>query len=344
MSWLVRFDQDIYTTSISAGGTGSHSNPVTITTVKAGNGKDDFAEDLTLVGLNGAESGVNASTVSNLGKTGTNLIVQEMVKEAVRGYLNLRYGIGYDGTRDADSADIEFLLEGESRSGGGTVSHSSWTSGSAWSMMTFTGDERPNASGGTIGRALLDLRNKGQENDSNTGDATGNNLGTFATHMIRVRINDHQSTLIPQNFDPLIATGSRGGTPVGTSNDDAVILAGSFTYSSATQAQKDRYDLVMTAIDRYALYLSLVGAHEIGHSTGLVPNGAPPTGLFGNAHPSNTFLDTGTYTTSGHIDTVCPNIMDSASSFGEAVATGSSFAGFGPLNIAYLLRRMIYDQ
>ncbi len=343
-SWLLRFDQDLYSISSASGGSGSHAKPIAITTSLSTNGTVDFKEDLTLVGLNGTESGTNASTVTNGSATGTNAIVQKLVKEAIRGRLNQRYGIDYDGTRGADAAGIEFLLEGETKSGGGTVTFSGWTSGSGYSMMTFTGDEQANASGGTIGRALLDFRNTSQENDSNSGATNGSNLGTFATHMIRVRINDPDSTTFPKTFDPLISTASRGGTPVGASNDDGVVLAGSFSYASGTSGQKARYDLIMTAIDRYALYLSLVGAHEIGHSTGLVPDGAPPTGLFGNAHPNNTFIASGGLTTSGHIDTAGPNVMEAAASFGDSIATGSDFAGFGPLNMAYLLRRMIYDK
>ena len=51
------------------------------------------------------------------------------------------------------------------------------------------------------------------------------------------------------------------------------------------------------------MYLSLVAAHEMGHSMGLVADGAPPAGLFGNAHPSNTFVASAAYTSSGHLDT-----------------------------------------
>ena len=343
-SWLLRFDQDIYDISSSAGGSGSHSKPITVTTSLSTNGTADFKEDLFLVGLNGTESGTDATTVTNGSATGTNAIVRMLVKEAIRGRLNQRYGIGYDGTRGADAADIEFLLEGETKSGGGTVAPAGWTSGSGFSMMTFTGDERPNASGGTIGRATINLRNTGQENDSNTGVATGLNLGTFATHMIRVRINDPESTLFPATFDPLISKASRGGTPVGTSNDDAVVLSGTFDYASAGASLKARYDLIMTAIDRFALYLSCTGAHEIGHSTGLVPDGAPPAGLFGNAHPNTPFIDSATFTTSFHIDSTGPNIMEAATSFSDATLSGSDLMGFNPLNMAYLLRRMIYDQ
>ena len=183
-----------------------------------------------------------------------------------------------------------------------------------------------------------------EDDDSNTGALDGSNIGTFATHMIRVRINDPASTTFPQTFDPLLSLNSRGGTPVGSSALDAVVLASGFAYASANAAQKARYDLIAKAVDRYALYLSATGAHEIGHSTGLVPDGAPPGGLFGNAHPGNSFIATSTYTTVNHIDTPGPNLMEAATGFDDAVGTGSAFMTFEPLSLAYLLQRMIYDQ
>jgi hypothetical protein len=344
-SWLLRFDQDIWTTTIAAGGSGNHSNPVAITSVKASNGLLDFEEDLRLVGLNGPETGTNASSVVNSGAVGTNAIVRLLLKEACRGYVNMRWGIGYDGTRTSESPDIEFLLEGESRTGGGPVSPTGWTSGSGFSMMTFTGDERPSSSIGVIGRVGgIDFRNRNQENDSNSGNGSGNNYGVFLTNMIRFGLNDWENSDFPLTFDPLVSVAGRGGTPVGTSNLDGTVLAGSFNYAGGTTQQKARYDLVMTAIDRLARYMSQVGAHEMGHSTGLVADGAPPTGLFGNAHPSNTFIASADYTASGHIDIPGPNLMEAASSFFDALGDGSDFSLFEPLCVRYLLRRFVYDQ
>jgi hypothetical protein len=343
-AWLLRFDQDIYAISASAGGSGAHPQPLTVNSSLGANGTPDFREDLTLIGLNGPQSGTGASTVTNGSDTGTNAIVQRMVREATRGWLNRRYGVAYDGTHSADSVEIEFLLEGETKSTGGTVTAAGWNGSAGYSMMTFTGDERANSSGGTIGRAFFDPRNRNDEDDSNTGNATGNNIGTFATHMIRVRLNDPLGTAFPTTFDPFISLNSRGGTPVGNDNLDAVVLDDSFVYASGTAPQKARFDLVQMAVQRYAMYLSAVGAHEIGHSTGLVQDGAPPNGIFGNAHPNNTFVASGQFTTVTHLDVAGRNLMEAASSFDDAIAAGSEFMLFEPLSLAYMLRRHIYDQ
>ncbi len=336
--WLLRFDQDIYATS----STGSSTITVNSSLPGGGNGTLDLREDLALVGLNGTESGTGAASVTNGSSTGTNAIVQRIFRESVRGYLNLRYGIAFDGTRSADSVDVEFLLAGEQGSLSAVPDPATWNSGRGYSMLSCTGDESPNSSNTAIGRANFDLRNTQQDDDSNTGVGGGNNLGAFLTHMIRKRINDSTGTLFRDVFDPLIP--ARSGTAVGASNLDATVLSGSFNYATATQPQKDRFDLIMTAIDHMALYLSFVAAHEVGHSVGLVADGAPPAGLFGGSHEGNTFITDGGFTTSGHIDTPGNNLMEAASPFSEAVAQGSAFARFGPMNAAWLLRRFVYDQ
>ena len=343
-SWLLRFEQDIWTVTPSAGGGGSHPNPMSIATTLSSNGMLDLEEDLRLLGLNGNQTGTNAASVTNGADTGTNAIVRRKVREAVRGRLNQRFGIAYDGTRDADSPDIEFLLEGEPKAGGGNATAAGWSASAGYSMMTFTGDERPNSSSQTIGRADLDFRNRNDENDSNTGVGGDNNLGTFGTNMIRLDINDAAAASFPSTFDPLIGLVSRGGTPVGTSNLDAIVLDDSFVYASGTAAEKARFDLISRAIDRWALYLSAVSAHEIGHSTGLVPNGAPPAGLFGNAHPNNAFVDPAGFTNSFHLDAPGPNVMSAAGSFDEAILGGSDFMVFEDLSRAYLRRRHLYDN
>jgi hypothetical protein len=171
-----------------------------------------------------------------------------------------------------------------------------------------------------------------------------NNVGTFATLMIRVRMNDQDLAEFPQTFDPFISLAGRGGTPVGTGNDDAIVLDDTFNYAAATAPRKARFDRIMKAVDRYALFLSMVGAHEIGHSTGLVADGPPPLGLFGNAHPNNTFVASSGNTTNAHIDTVGSNLMSASLSFTDSIVQGSSFTSFEPMSLAHLLRRFLFDQ
>jgi hypothetical protein len=356
-SWLLRFDQDVWTITSSAVSptylTASHSKPISVNSTAGADGTPDFQQDLTLIGLNGPMTGTNASTVVNGSDTGTNAIVQTMVRKAVRGWMNLRYGIAYDGTRSADSVDVEFLLAGETKSGGGTVSPAGWTGASGFSMFSFTGDDRavpPGTPGvgGTLGRAPFNLRNTIEEDVSNnSAAAAGFNVGAFGTHLIRLLIDDADALPFPATFDPLISLAGRGGTPVGSDNLDAVVLAANFDYAAANAARKARFDLITTAVNRYAMALSLTGAHEAGHAMGLVADGAPAPGsggLFGNAHPNNTFVASAAFTTSGHIDTAGNNIMEAASSFDQGIAQGSEFTVFEPLCLSWLLRRFLYDQ
>src|SRR6185503_6509922 len=91
-----------------------------------------------------------------------------------------------------------------------------------------------------------------------------------------------------------------GGTPAGEGSLDDVVLAGTFVRANGSAAQQARYDDLMDAIELVASYAAAVRAHEVGHATGLVMNkivggvpgdGAPKTGLFGNARYGNTFTE-----------------------------------------------------
>jgi hypothetical protein len=138
-----------------------------------------------------------------------------------------------------------------------------------------------------------------------------------------------------------------GGTPVGEHASDDDVTAGSFDRTTSTNATHNaRYDAIMEAIEAVALYTSTVLAHEIGHAVGLVENGAPKTGLFGNAHYNNTFTEatSAAPNTSGHMDYLGNDLMGVSSSFDDAVRTGADFQRFSPMNRAHLLRRLGYDE
>ncbi len=138
------------------------------------------------------------------------------------------------------------------------------------------------------------------------------------------------------------------GTPVGEGALDHVVLAGTFDRTSAgnTQAQNDRYDAILDAIEFAALSVSGITAHEIGHSVGLVPNGAPPSGLFGDAHEDNTFTEatSGSPNTSSHLDYLGNDIMAPASSAEDRAETGTDFQSFNPYDRDYLQHRQVHDE
>jgi hypothetical protein len=328
-----------------------------VTTTAASNGIADIEEALRLCGLNTANMTTAAAATVNGSSTGTNAIVLRLFEDRVRATLRARYGVAEDGTHGADAANIEFLLAGEQGSLSSLPSLSSTSSsntGKAFSEMEIGGDTGPNASATgsytTIGFANYDLRNLTHEANLNDGLAAGNNTGIFALNIFKSVMN---ASVTGSTWGARVTgrfLNAKGGTAVGEGALDDDVLAGGYDRTSSagtnTQAMKDRYDQIMDAIEAAALSVSGVTAHEIGHSVGLVADGGPKTGAFGNAPYTNTFCEStaASPNTSGHLNCVGNDVMAPASSVDSRLATGTDFMRFAPLQREYLLHRAVYDE
>jgi hypothetical protein len=353
-TWVLRFDRDVYTANLSTTGTPPTATQQ-VTTTSSGNGVIDLEEALRISGLATAAMTADAANTVNGASVGTNAIVMRLVEERIRATLRSRYGIGEDGSRGADSADVEFLLAGEQGSLASMPvwsTSSSFASGKAFSEMDIGGDVGvPIGSyAGTIGFAFIDLRNRNHEADVNDGGAAGFNNGIFAINMARAVMN---SSVTGTTWGAKVLAHfqtAKGGTPIGEGALDDDVLAGSYdrtsSASSNTQAMKDRYDQIMDAIEMSALSVSSVTAHEMGHSMGLVPDGGPKTGFFGNAPYTNTFTEAvpSFPNTPNHLNSLGNDIMSPASSVDQRTATGTDFMKFAPYERNYFLRRQVHDE
>jgi hypothetical protein len=352
---VLRSDIDAYTATFS-----TPSSQQGATTTVGGNGVVDLDESLRLVGLNTANMTANSAACVNGLSVGTNAIVRRLFLERTRALLRAHFGISEDGTYGADSANIEFLLPGEQGSlsslpAAGTANSSS--TGGTFSEMSIGGtpgaESSATSSSGTLASAYIDGRNTRQEANLNFG-VSGNITGVYLLSMLKLNVNAATGTTFRTRVSNKLVT-VYGGTPAGEGSLDDVVLAGSFVRSSGTSGQQARYDDLMDAIELVAAYAASVTAHEIGHSTGLVQNkyvsgvpsdGAPKTGLFGNAHYNNPFTEatSAVPNTSFHCNCLGNDTMSASTSFDSAAATGSNFQRFSPLDIAYLLRRLVFDE
>lgn len=346
-TWILRTDLDASAASITS--RTSPSAEQGATTSAGGNGVPDLDEALRLVGLNTSSmSSASAATVNGL-DLGTNAIVRRMFCERVRELLNERFGIAADGTRDADSVDVEFLLPGEQGSLGAppTLSTaSSSNSSKPFSEISLGGtrgtESNAYAASSTIGDAYFDVRNRREEANLNLAGASDPGVYLLGAFKLQVNGNDLFRARISDTFVAV-----HGGTPVGQDASDDNVLAGSFVRATSTNTTFNaRYDAIHDAIEHAALYASAMLAHEIGHSLGLVADGGPKTGLFGGAHYGNTFTEATSAmpNTSNHLDFLGNDLMAAATTFDATTLTGSDFKRFGPLEIAYLLNRLIYDE
>jgi len=148
------------------------------------------------------------------------------------------------------------------------------------------------------------------------------------------------------------------GFPVGTHAEDATVFADAFDpYDTQHPEATERYRELKEVARYIALALAPVIAHEMGHAMGLMPNGLPPEGFFGN-RPDVSFV--GTRTNSLHADLPGLNLMqaggDTLSLLGElddAVERNqmslievakllSLETALSPLSRAYLQRKLTY--
>jgi len=346
-SWILRFDLDHYSHTWS-----TQSSPAKqgTATTNIANATLDFAEALRVVGLQSPSMTAEAAGTRNGFTTGTNSILQRLVAERVRELLRMRFSIGADGTRGDDSPNVEFLLVGEQGSLGSAPVLSaapSTNSGKAFSEISFGGtggaESDPYAAGTMNGQGYQDPRNVTSQASLNTNGSAG----VYIASMLKREVNGYPSRPF---FGKISAkfVAIHGGTPVGEDASDDDVLADTFDRATSTNTTHNvRYDEVMDAVELVALYLSATAAHEIGHSLGVVADGAPKTGQFGGAHHGNVFTDATSTNpnTSGHLSLAgSNNLMATGSNFSLMSRTGTEFQRFARHVHAYLTRRVIYDE
>lgn len=179
---------------------------------------------------------------------------------------------------------------------------------------------------GVLGRAFFDRYN-GQVNDQNIASRPG--LGVFPGEMFLFQAEIHRRvypgfvTTFARRFLPL--SPEMGGTPVGRHPEDATVVAASFDYGQATPTQRVRHDAIFAAADDWAAAIGVILAHEIGHSIGLVADGASPIGLHGDISLHNDLAGSS-------------DVMSAAVGYDSLVLLDYSFRD---LNIAYLRQRLV---
>ncbi len=353
-TWVLRADLDAYTTTLS-----TQASPALqgATTTVSGNGKTDFDETLRLVGLSTASMTSAAAAAVNGPDTGTNAIMRRLVLERTRELLRERYEIDADGTADAGAVDIEFLLPGEQGSLSALPLYSTAkgsATGYAYSELSLGATEGADSNtfvgATTLGKAYYDTRNRYSQADINDDGTVGIFLLGMLKGDVNVRNDDGGGNPTEPFFRAVSAkfVAIHGGTPVGEHASDDDVLADTFDRAtSGSSTHNARYDDIMDAVEVVALQASSVAAHEIGHSLGLVPDGAPKKGLFGGAHEENPFTRATSLSpnTSHHLAFAgMNNLMAAASSTDERMRTGTGFQRFCPPAIAWLRRILIHDE
>lgn len=284
MIWLFRTDRDFFTTTARETPAG-----LELASTRAANGTPDLQEELRIIGAQGPSPEVDALYLG---------LLQREIRADVYRY----FGIAPDGTPQ-DGIALAIVWQGEPSA----PDPAAFRADGDFSMMRFGG-----VLDGAVGRSSFGTYAEARIDDStaNLGIATAALLSIFSS-----------TAGVSRALAP-IRPGT--GVPVGMDPNDATVLADDYDrWGDTDVARAARHD-VLARIARYiALAIASVTAHEMGHAMGLMPNGVPPLGFFGDVHDV-AFIGA-TRTDSHHADFPGLNLMQAGGDYlgvvDEALAT-----------------------
>ena len=308
--WLVTFSRDIFSLELVERGDGSFGLQAVDT--PEGNGVPDFDEAFLALGLFSEDAAATA-------------FVRARLIERIREVAHAVYGLDEEGQPLPGGVPIVLYFEGDP----GAPDPADHADPGGFSMIAIGGDgdlwDREN---GIVGRALLDANNQRQENNAVAG------LGVFTTQIVRQIVSNPLAMMLLGEISPV------EGTPIGMDPADAGFLREGFDVDEESDPLvKQRFTLYDLAVDFGGLGTAVTLCHEMGHSLGLVPLGAPPVGLFAGID-GLPFVDNDM--DGWHVDTPGLNVMQTGrvTNWLEAI---SQTPRFNALNLAYLQRRLIVD-
>jgi len=339
-TWVLVFSRDV-----AAITSGLDSKGQWAVSCKMGkNGVADLEEDLRVLGLSTAKMHADCKKAQNLDVTGTNAIMRAWLESLILVATRKAYLVKADGTHTTDSVGIRILHEDDPKAPDVTTYvYQKLTGGETkkgFSIISVGGGDLTKP---FLGRSkTVDLRNV--QSEDNLSPSYGVLTTNALAYLIKTLNKDASlKMLLQQLLGEFLPELGYNGKRVGESPLDAQILAKGFDPKKASGAAAARYNKLKFAIELFGRLLGALTAHEMGHSLGLVPGGAPPHGLFGGARKA-AFVNT-LRTTPGHIDTPGFNLMEAGPSSAPGVPLNLmsylTDARFNELNTAYLQGRLL---
>ncbi len=310
--WLVTTSRDLFSHAVTKNTDGTFT--VTATYMPAGNGKADLDEAMELLGLQSSNSAVSAAFKADF-------------LARVRSEAHRIFGRDSTGGPTKDGVRLRLYFEGDADA----PLLSAWTADGDFSVIALGGDPDPDGIANKyVGRAHIDPNNQSVENDATYG------FGIFTTSMVRQILGNSFGVLLVKEFSPL------DGVPLGLyADDDKLVDPGYTPPSTADSRHRLRWNQLKTIRTYLPMAVASTLCHEIGHSLGLVANGAPPLGLFGGMDGLNfTKSDAGDW----HIDTPGLNVMQTGKVTDYAEVIAGNLPRFNQLNLAYLRRRLVIGE
>ena len=305
--WFIDVSRDIESFTVNL------ANTVTPVGVLGGaNGRHDLEDLLRVLGLHSATPIPNV-----MGLKDSNEVVLDAIKAEV---LSQLAGF-YPGVNIMFTFTAPGVFPGVP-----TIGYNSF----GFSQICLAGSATATGTSGVLGLAIFDPFNQVHEDNCQT-NFTGNRLGVFLHTLINSGFLSGSLSQFRVTFDPF--TPARSGAPIGDVVNDDLRLLGTLADARATS--------IAVAIRDLARFAALVVAHEVGHSLGLVENGAMPDGLFGGDSVNFPGSE------DGHI--VMPSVLFPGTSFNVMSPQISYFGALNPssrfntINLAYLREAVIYN-
>lgn len=305
--WVVHTERDTFRMTVVELPDGT--SDLRSTWTPAGDGVDDFDAPFFELGLMSRASPANAR------------LVRDHLIRKVKSHVQAIYRLTPDGQPGA-GPNIAIVFEGDE----GAPDPSTFDG--TFSRIALTGDgDASDQLAGTFGRALIDWNNQEREDDAVFG------LGVWPTALARAILRNSLGVLLLEPYRP-----AQGGTPFGDDPDDLQFLGrDDVDPGTLTGTAPSRYAIYELVMDLGGMALASILAHEIGHSLGLVPPGAPPVGLFAGMDVDFVV----TVTDDAHIDTEGLNVMQTGGNLNLTEAIGGERPAFEPLSWAYLTRQLV---
>jgi hypothetical protein len=304
--WFVLFSRDIMSHELVSLEDGTND----VLSMIGANGIPDFDEALRILGLLSENEGFSQRA-------------RRMFIEKIRGHVARIFGLDASLRPTDNGVRLRIFFEGDE----GAPDPKDFREDGDFSMIAVGSDPALNdIPSGIVGRAWIDWNNRGKEDDSVF------DFGVFVTQIVRQALKNPLGAAILREISP------NDGVPFGMFEGDEAFLGPQFDPSSVQDERLRRRAELFKVIMQFAsLGIAVTLCHEMGHSLGLVPSGAPPEGLFGGMDGLNFTVSDAGY---AHIDTPGLNIMQTGkvTSYFEFLDADPRF---NELNLAYLRRRIV---